>query len=408
MSWFPRLRPRNEVISTSRGLEAFLRVGMKTWAGMDVTPETAVTVATVFACVRVISEDIGKLPFVVNMEDANGDRKRASSSPYWRLVHDRVAPGRTSQMFREYLTACALLRGNGFALKSPPGGPMVRELLPISPDNVRIEELEDFEVLYHVRTKNGSERTLTRREVFHLPGFCLGSAYSGVSIVSLARQGISLAMATERHGATLFGNGLHPGGVFRHPKTLSDLAQKHLKESLRERVGGDNSNAPLILEEGMDWTRLTLSNEDSQFLGTREFSVVDLCRWFRVPPHKVADMSRATFSNIEHQSIEYVTDTLMPWARRWEDAFNQGVIVTNGVFAELVFDALLRGDTKSRYESMFRAVGGPWMLRNEARRLDNLPPLEGGDELLEPANYRLAGEPEPEAVTGQEAGKNEP
>lgn len=385
------LRPRNTEIITSEGLDRLLRSVTPAWSGIGVTPKNALEVAAVFACVRVIAEDIGKLPFPVYAKSQDGEKERATSSPYWKLVHDAPNAWQSSQEFREYLTACALLRGNGFALKRGAPG-QVRELLPLPPEMVRIEQLPDFEVVYHVTMADGHEETLGRRDVFHLRGLSMDGGVSGISVVGLARQTIGSAMALERHAGRFFANGMQPGGVFEHPGTLSDAALAHLKASLKEEYAGENAFNTLVLEEGMKFHGVSLTHEDSQFLESRQFTVPEICRWFRVPPHKVHDLTRSTFSNIEHQSIEYVTDTLMPWGVRWDNAYNRQVIGTNAVVAELLFEGLLRGTTRERYQAYQVAVGGPWMSRNEARRRENLPPVAGLDDVLQPLNTTPAGE----------------
>ena len=358
-----------------------VREGDATWAGVNVTPESALGVSAVFACVRAIAEDIGKLPFVVYQ--ANEQQERATTSPYWRLIHDRFNSYQTSQQGREYLTASALLRGNGFAIKNDMGG-QTRELLPVHPDRVRAEQIDDYEVVFYL---DGSSKPLSRLDIFHLPGLTI-SGPIGVSVIEYARQTVGNILGANRHSGTFFGNGLKPSGVLKHPKSLSKEGQKRLKDQLSHDHGGNRSNSLLLLEEGLEYAPITLTNKDSQFLESRAFEVTEVCRWFRVPPHKIADLDRATFSNIEHQSIEYVNDTLMPWAKRWEYAVNQQVIRPNSLYAELLFDALLRGTTLERYQAYQLAAGGnaPFMRRSEIRKRENLPPIEGLDEMLTPLN----------------------
>lgn len=393
------LRPRND-ITTSSELDAYLRLGTNnTYAGISVTPQSALTVAAVFDCTRVISEDIGKLPFEVYQQTSDRERVRATTSSLWKLIHDRPNSFMTSQQFREYLTASALLRGNGFALKNTIQG-QVRELLPLRPDNVQIEQLPDFELVYHVTMADGRKERLTRRDVFHLPGLTINGVV-GVSVIEYARQTLGIALGASRHAGTFFGNGMKPSGIFKHPGKLSDKAYDRLKAQLYEKHGAERSNETLLIEENMDYTPITLTNKDSQFLESRTFEVVEVCRWFRVPPHKVAELSRATFSNIEHQAIEYVVDTLMPWAKRWEYAINGQVIVGNSIYAELNFNALLRGTTKERYEAYLMATGGPWAARNEIRRLENMEPRPELDDVLQPLNYAPAGQARQEANDGQ-------
>jgi HK97 family phage portal protein len=383
-----RARPQNLSIN-----EYLRRRIEPTWSGMDVSPKTALQVSAVFACNRVIAEDIGKLPFVVYNQTADRERERAVNSPFWRLLHDRPNSYQTSQQFREYLTSCALLRGNGYALKGFSKTGQVSELLPLAPDTVRVEQLPDWELVFHVTLPNGTEQPYTRKEIFHLPGLTIAGP-TGVSVIEYARQSIGTSLGASRHAGTFFGNGMKPSSVFMHPTKLSDSAHKRLKEDLNDKHNGPNSNNTLLLEEGMKFEAVSLSGRDAQFLESRTFEVLEICRWFRIKPHKIAELSRATFSNIEQEAQEHVTDTLMPWGMRWESAVNQQVIASNSPYAELLYDSLLRGTTIDRYNSYQIAAGGnaPFMTRNEIRRRENLSPLDGLDDMLQPLNMGATGQ----------------
>lgn len=752
---FQGARPR------ALSINEYLRRAVEpTWSGMSVSEKTALQVSAVFACTRVIAEDIGKLPFVVYQQNGDRERDRAVNSPFWKLLHDSPNSYQTSQQFREYLTASALLRGNGFALKNKVQG-RVYELLPLDPDNVRVEQMPDFEVVFHVTFGDGRVETLGREDIFHLPGLTIAGA-AGVSVIEYARQSIGTSLGASRHAGTFFGNGMKPSGVFTHPGKLSQAAHERLKKDLDERTNGPRSNETLLVEEGMDYKPISLSGKDSQFLecvvpgtlvtmangerrcvemlragdavmgwdngpiaahvaavgappakplvrlvtargrqlcasfdhpilarrrlrtpgcrptktgdewiplgelepgqyvrvglgslgdsasgsdsvswllgamvgdgyirdgecafsgaepgvvervaqcvadlggelkpapgrpndwriktnmvgckgsplrqlwqkagligthshtkrvpatvfaggarawrgflagyldtdgsvrdsqgkqkpalywssvnrelledcqsllallgvnaaiypmskarrrqvmgqecearagwglyvmgisqiqalagqldlahpvkaarmagymdlppsryrdlnftmdrvvmvehlpagetiaveiegchthvtagivthNSRTFEVLEICRWFRIKPHKIAELSRATFANIEQESQEHVTDTLMPWGQRWADAVNQQVIRTNSIYAELLYDALLKGTTVERYQSYQLAAGGnaPFMTRNEIRRRENLSPLPGLDEMLQPLNMGGAGQ----------------
>jgi HK97 family phage portal protein len=386
-------KPQNNV-TTSAGLDAWLRYGMNqaTWSGISVTPENALHIAVFFAGVRVICEDIGKLPFIVYGEGSDGERKRAENSPFWRLIHDRFNSCLTSQQGREYVTACAIMRGNGCARKNILGG-QVRELLPIHPDNVEIEQLPDWELVYHVRSHDGTVEHLSRKDVFHLPGLTIPGSRTpaiGVSVIEYARQTLGNALGANRQAGTFFGNGMRPSGILSHPGKTSKETKDRVVETLKEAAGGNNTNNLLFFDEGMTFTPVSLNARDSQFLESRTFEVLEICRWLRIKPHKVAELTRATFSNIEQESQEHVTDCLMPWGQRWQDAVNQQVIVTNAIKAEILYDALLRGTTIDRYNAYQVAAGGnaPFMTRNEIRRRENLPPLPGLDEMLVPLNMQ--------------------
>lgn len=382
-------RPRN--IDSSWELDRYLRQGTPTWAGVDVSPTSALQLSAVFDAQRIISEDIGKIPVIVYQSGA--ERARAETSPFWRLIKEKPNTFQTSQQFRELLTGWAVLRGNGCSFKLPLGLGQVRELLPIQPERLKIEQLPDHEVLYHVTNNDGTVDHYTRRDIFHVMGPSL-NGYEGVSVVGLARETIGWARAMQRHGATLFGNGAHPSGVLEHPgpAPMSDDAYERLRQSIDESHSRELANKTLILEEGMKWKQTTLSNEDSQFLQSQQFGVVEIARWFRLPPHKLGDLSRATWANIEHQQIEYLQDVLMVWAERWDSAFNQQVIGNvSSVYAETLIDAVLRGSTLDRFKAYQIAAGRPWMTPAEVRRRENLPPMAGLDEVANPLNMSGAG-----------------
>lgn len=385
-------RPQNTEITTSQGLDAFLRKGREVWSGMNVTPQNAVEVAAVMAAVRVIAEDIGKLPAIVYRRLQNDERERATGTPEWNLIHNKPNRWMSSQAFRETMTAWALLRGNGYALKNRVRGE-VRELLPLSPDRVRPEQLDDFELIYHVRGMDNVERPMTRDQVFHVMGLSLDGIV-GTGIVSLARQTIGVSQAAQRHAGRFFANGLQTSGVFTHPGQLSKEAHERLKADLTENFTAENVYSFMLLEEGMSWSQTGLTNEDSQFLESRKFEITEIARWFRVSPHKIADLERATFSNIEQMAIEHVTDTLMPWSVRWEFAWNDQIL-PDELYVELLFDALLRGTTLDRYRAFQIAVGRPWMTGNEARQKDNLEPIDGLDDVALPLNTRGESDEEP-------------
>lgn len=359
-----------------RGGQYFWQPVEPVWSGMPVTPENALHIAAYFAGVRVIVEDIAKLPFVVYAEGPDGRRDRATTSPYWRLIHDRPNESMSSQQFRECLTGWALNRGNGCALKVGPRGQAVQSLLPLHPDNVRIELMPDWSLMYHVRHGDGTEDHLTRDKVFHLPGLSL-DGFTGVSVIEYARQTLGNIHGANRQAGTFFGNGMKPSGVFTHPGKLSPTAHQQLKEDLYDKSTGNKSNATILLEEGMKFESISLSGRDSQFLESRTFEVLEVCRWLRLKPHKIAELTRATFSNIEQESLEHVTDTLLPWGQRWQDAMSQQIITEPKIWAELNYDALLRGTTLDRYNAYQIALGGNngpgWMTVEEIRIKENNP-----------------------------------
>ena len=196
----------------------------------------------------------------------------------------------------------------------------------------------------------------------------------------------------QDYGNRFLGNNAQPSVVLTHPGQLGAEGAKNLKAGWRQAQGSGQQHGVAVLEEGMDIRTLSVTPEQAQFLETRKFTVTDICRIFRVPPHMIADLEKATFSNIEHQSLDFTVHSLRPWLVRWEQSIARDLIVNNrAFFAEHNVDGLLRGDLKTRYEAYAIARQWGWLSVNEIRRLENKNPVPGGDEFLSPLNMTPAG-----------------
>jgi HK97 family phage portal protein len=375
------------------GLEAFLRNEQSTDSGAFVTSETAMRHSTVYACVNVLAEDIAKLPLITYRRDG---RKKDRAPDYWLypLLHDEPNPWQTSVEFREMMQSHAELAGNAYALKTVVRGE-TRELFPIVPTRVEVKQLPDYSLAYTVTLVNGEKLAVPSDRMFHLRGPSL-DGITGVSRISYQRELIGLAIQLRKHGARVFKNGAMVGGVLEHPKVLSEPAAKRLKESFDEEyAGAGNAHKTLLLEEGMKFTLAGMSGKDAQFIESMKFTRSEIAGIFRVPPHKIGDLERATFTNIEHQSIEYVTDSLLPRTVRWEQKIAKSLIPKadrSSYFAEHLVDGLLRGDYATRTKGYQVAVLTGWMNRNEVRELENLNPADGLDEFLTPTNMQPPGD----------------
>jgi HK97 family phage portal protein len=229
----------------------------------------------------------------------------------------------------------------------------------------------------------------------------------GYSPIQLARQAVGLSLALEEFGARYFGNGADPGTVLEHPGTLSDEAWNRIKESWEESHKGlERSHRFAILEEGMKIEKIGIPPEDSQFIESRKFQLAEIARIYRMPPHLVGDLSNATFSNIEHQGIEFVVHTIRPWLVRWEQGLHRKLLAPEEAktfFAEFLVDGLLRGDMTARYTAYSVGRNGGWLSANDIRELENQNPIEGGDQYLIPLNMIPADSPtgRPQDVIGQ-------
>nr|MBA2628001.1 phage portal protein [Gemmatimonadales bacterium] len=343
-------------------------------------------------CVRAITETVAMLPLITYKRLENGGKRRAADISLYHVLHDTPNEQQSAYEFREMLTGHMLLRGNGYAEIVTDDRGAVAELLPLHPDRVEVESIRVAGKLrrrYKVTEAGGSPRTLLQDEMFHLRGLSFDGVV-GISVIEYARETIELAQAQQQHGTALFRNGANPGGVLSHPGTLSEIAQKRLEKRFdRDYGGARRTGKTMVLEEGLRWEQIGLKSVDAEWLQSMRFGVSDIARFFRVPPHMIQDLDRATNNNIEEQGREFVTYTMMPHFRRWEGAIRRDLIIApRTYFVEFNVDALLRGSTKDRLESY--AIGRNIGLYspNELRYLENMNPREdpGGDEYLSPLN----------------------
>jgi HK97 family phage portal protein len=288
------------------------------------------------------------------------------------------------------MIASALLWGGGFAEIVRDGAGRVVELWQIAPDRVTIDRVNrDGRLVYVIDNHSASNTVLEKDQVFHLHGLGF-DGISGYSVVRLAARSIGIGMAAEKFGASFYANGTWVGGVLQTDAQLSINARTNIKESWAEmHRGPDRAFHPAILEEGLKYQPLGMPMTDAEFLATRKFQVTDIARWFRVPPHKLADLERATFSNIEHQSLEFVQDTVLPWAIRLEQEANVKLFGLNrqNFFTKLNLNALLRGDAASRFRAYSIGRQWGWLSANDIRELEDMNPIgEQGDIYLIPLN----------------------
>ncbi len=360
-----------------------------TQSGMFVTPETALNYSAVWSCVRVISETVAQLPWKTYQRTPSGKKEVAATKNdvAW-LLHTQPNPETTAFRFKRQLVANALTWGNAYCEieRDTSGRPIW--LWPIHPERVKVERNGSGELIYRVRSGAADEAIIGASDMLHFRGIGDDDAV-GTSVIAKAKQSIGLGLAMEQFGSSFFGNGANMGGALKHPRTLGPEARKNLEESMKKRAGGRNALSTLVLEEGMTYERIGVPPEDAQFLESRQFQVVEICRWFRVPPHKVADLSRATWNNIEHQSIEFVTDTIVPWTCNLEEEVNVKLFgrQNRGVYyTKFSLGALLRGDTASRFSAYATGRQWGWLSVNDIRELEDMNRIKGGDQYLVPSN----------------------
>jgi len=360
--------------------------GTPTHAGVTVNELTAMQSSAVFACVRVLAETVASLPLPVYQRLPSGGKTRAPTHVLYPVLHDIANPEMTSFLFRETMMVHLGLWGNAYAEIEYDAGGRVRALWPITPNRVVVARNEQTnELQYTVTLPEGLTKTFPAWKIFHIPGIGFNGLV-GMSPITAARQAIGLAVATETFGAKFFGNGTNIGGIAKHPGKLSEQGSKNLRASINEAYTGlGNSHRLMLLEEGMDFEKIGIPPEDAQFLETRKFQLNDIARFYRIPPHMIGDLERATFSNVEQQSIDFVVHTIRPWLVRWEQSINMKLFPEHerkSYYAEHLVDGLLRGDIKSRYEAYAVGRQNGWLSANDIREMENMNPIDGGDVYL--------------------------
>lgn len=362
--------------------------GMPSSTGLSLSTEGSLRVTAVFACVRVISQTIGTLPLILYSRDKSGNKERATAHPTYRLLHDMANPEMTSAAFRKALQAYVEMWGNGYAriVRDPNTGRPL-ELWPMRPDQVRVDRTATGALVYDYRPPQGERRVLFADEVFHVRGMTL-DGINGLSPIGYARETAPLAAITEEYAAKFFSNNGRPGGVLTYPGRLDKDAATRLKDDWNAmHAGAGNAHRVAVLEDGLKWESIGIPNTDLQFIELRKFQVVEIARLFGVPPHMIGDLERSTYSNIEHQGLEFVTHAIQPRAVEWEQEIAAKLLPESergGYFAEFLMAALTRGDLQSRYQAYATGRNWGWLSANDVRDLENLNRIEDGDLYLSP------------------------
>jgi HK97 family phage portal protein len=340
--------------------------------------------------VRIISETLASLPLILYRRLPEGGKERATDHPLYALLHDRPNSEQTAMCFREEKQAHVLLHGNTYSfMERGRGTGRVRNLWPLNPENMDKRRVSG-EIFYEY-DDNGQKKVLGAGEVLHIPGLGF-DGIKGYSVIHVFKQLFSASRASERMGAELFKNFGQPKGIIRLKGRLADRAARdRLRESWESaQADWGNKHRVAVLEDDAEWQSLSIPPDDAQFLETRKFQVNEIARMFRVPPHLIGDLDRATFNNIEHQGIEFVVHTMRPWLVRWEQALNRQLLTERDqreYFFEFKIDALLRGDAKARWEAYRTAREIGVLSANDIREMENMNPIDGGDKYFVPMNW---------------------
>lgn len=355
---------------------------------ISVTPESAMRVTAVYACVSLIAETLAALPLHVYRKSKTGDGKETTAKftdhPLYPVLHDMPVPGMTSFEWREMQITHTALRGDSYARIVLGGDGRIVELPPIMPDHIQPFRNRKGRLQYRWWPDGvGPQRILFDDEVLRVPHKMLDGVHS-LSPIGTHKLTIGNALASNRFLQAFYKNSAQPKGALIAPEALTSEAALALRKSWEERhQGPENAGRVAIFDGGMKWESIGMTMDDAQYLELQKFSVGDIARIFLVPPHKVGEMGAATFSNIEHQAIEFVVDTILRWVRRIEMRYNSYLLSAadraSGVYVAFDMKGLLRGDATARgnfYRSLFY-IGA--LTPNEVRKAEDMNPYDGGD-----------------------------
>lgn len=359
-------------------------------AGFDVTvnEESAMKVSAVWACVRLLSETVASLPIML-YEDTEKGRVVAKNHPLYRLLHDKPNRYMTSVVFREAMMLNLCLSGNAYAeiQRNGRGDPIALNPLPARQTTVKL--LKDGTLVY-VYDQDCSAAVIAKENMIHIKLF--GNGLVGLSPITYAANPIGLSVSAEKYSTDFFKKGGRVGGFLTIDKVLTPEQRSALSEKYNPSSVGDNSaHRVQILEAGMKFEQTQISPSDMAMLDSRRFQIEDIARFFGVPGFLINDTSKTTSwgSGIEQMMLGFYKLNLKPYLTRWEQELKHSLLSISDqrkYSIEFNFEGLLRADTAGRAEFYGKTVGSPIMTVNEARKLENRPPIEGGDVLVAPLN----------------------
>lgn len=374
--------------------------GGATKSGMTVSPETAMQVSVVLACVRVIAEGVAQVPFRVMKESPDGvTRLPGKDHPLYDVLHRKPNRWQTSFGLRETMAMHAVLMGNAYAFISRVGrDQQIKELIVIPPNRVRLEVANNGEIAYIVTGKDGAQRSLSESDVWHLRGPSWDGQI-GMQIISYAREAIGLAMASEETQANLHALGVKTTGIYSIEGTLNPTQYDQLKKWVAAEFGG--KAGPMILDRNAKWLPTSMTGVDAQHLETRKHQVEEICRCFRVMPIMAGQSDKAaTYASAEQMFIAHLVHTLTPWYERIEQSADCQLLTdkdrAEGYYTFLDPVGMLRGALKDTAEYLYKLVSIGVMTRNESREKLDLNPIDGLNEPLTPMNLITSAENDPQ------------
>lgn len=358
-------------------------IGWLTGSGMPVSEDKALTYSAVWAATRLLSGSIGYLPLDLYRRLPGGGREIVDTDSRETLVHDSPNVEMRAMVWRALMSSQQINAGNAYAA-------IERDLLtglpvnlwPIHHTRVKPFHDESGRLLYEVRQEGDRPIAYDAMDMLHIQSMVSDDGITGKGVIAAARESIGFGLATEKYGANFFqGQGI-PRVVVSHPNKLSPEARMNFRKEWKDIHGGPSGDRVALLAEGATLSPLNISQEDSQFLETRQHNIEEIARWYGVPPHLLQDLRRATFSNIEELGIVFVVHSLVPWLKIWEQELWAKLLTKEEQrdhFFEFNVMGLLRGNSAGRADYFQKMLTSGVLSVNEVRAVENYNPVENGD-----------------------------
>jgi HK97 family phage portal protein len=366
------------------GMAPFQSVGSD--AGVVVSPGAALQLATVWACVRLISETVGTLPFELKQPDDKGRLVKATNSATYRML--RYAPNAhmTAAEFWEMMAASVCLWGNAYAVKGKIANRVV-SLDPLRPEFVTVFRNMAGEIKYaYLR---GTERTeYDASEIMHIKGFGVDGLV-GLSPIAMARQSIGRSIATDQASGKVFQSGLAAGGFIKYANSFKTKEEREdIRASIAGFTGSSNMGKTMVLENGMDYMPITMNPMDAQMLESRMFNIEENCRWYGIPPPLIGHMSKASSwaSSLETLILLWLKTGLRSYLVKFEQGVSRSLSLPTGSVLKFDLDELERGDSAARAALWSASAQNGIKTRNEIRIDEGDAAIDGGDELTVQSN----------------------
>ena len=397
IGWLKRMAAADSTARDASDDFWYQDVGAMSAAGISVTEDTALTLPVVADCLGALADPVGTLPLKVFDRQPDGSKVSVAGAEIADVLTVQPNEEEDACQFRSQMQWDLGAHRNAYALITPGPRGAVDQLVRVPPSAMTVRRTQSGAVSYEVLDgATGQRRAYRPDQVWHLKKSPLTrDGLRGRSILEdTGRETIGKALAVRDYGARFFKNDTRPSSVIEYPGTFKEADSKNnFVRAMKRAFGSGNRHSIAVLEHGMTWKQMSVDPEQAQFNETEKESYLDITRLWHMP-HKVGILDKATFSNIEQQSLEFVIDTLMPWLVLWETAINTRLIVNRPTwFAEFNVNGLLRGDIKTRYEAYAQGRNWGWLSVNDIRRLENMDPLPEGDQYLRPLNMAPADAP---------------